>query len=276
MNDLLRHIAACNSASLPGERLEFRIGTSGVGWVRPDLARALARFPAITVSAEAVTLAADAAAALPAIAEAVIAEGFGRWRNEAFDVRATPNGPALSQIDRGVLPDFGIQAVGVHVNGLVRRPDTLHIWIAKRAADKALDAGKLDHIVAGGVPAGMTAAETLVKEAAEEAAIPASLARRAVKQAEITYAMERPEGLRRDVLHCYDLDLPEDFVPRAADGEVESFILWPAARVLEAIRKTDDFKFNVNLVLMDLFLRQEMIAGTEAAALREALAHSAR
>ena len=65
--------------------------------------------------------------------------------------------------------------------------------------------------------------------------------------------MERPEGLRRDLLHCYDLDLPEDFVPRAADGEVESFELWPIARVLQTVRDTDDFKFNVNLVLIDLF-----------------------
>ena len=100
-----------------------------------------------------------------------------------------------------------------------------------------------------------TPAETLVKEAAEEAAIPAELARRAVQVATIDYAMERPEGLRRDLLYCYDLELPEDFVPRAADGEVEAFELWPIARVMETVRDTDEFKFNVNLVLIDLFQR---------------------
>ena len=68
--------------------------------------------------------------------------------------------------------------------------------------------------------------------------------------------MERAEGLRRDLLHCYDLDLPEDFAPRAADGEVESFELWPIARVFQTVRDTDEFKFNVNLVLIDLFLRR--------------------
>ena len=87
-----------------------------------------------------------------------------------------PMAPVLAQLDRGALPSFGVVAVGVHVNGLVRRPDGVHVWIARRAADKLLDPGKLDHIVAGGVPAGLTPAETLVKEAAEEAAIPASLA----------------------------------------------------------------------------------------------------
>ncbi len=70
--------------------------------------------------------------------------------------------------------------------------------------------------------------------------------------------MERPEGLRRDRLHCYDLTVPEDFTPRAADGEVESFELWPIERALATVRQTDDFKFNVNLVLIDLFLRERL------------------
>ena len=156
----------------------------------------------------------------------------------------------------------------MHVNGLVRRADGLHVWIARRAADKLLDPGKLDHITAGGVPAGLTPEQTLVKEAAEEAAIPASLASQARHVATIGYAMERPEGLRRDLLHCYDLDLPEDFMPQAADGEVASFELWPIARVLQTVRDTDDFKFNVNLVLIDLFLRQGLVAEPEAESLR--------
>ena len=80
----------------------------------------------------------------------------------------------LAQLDRGALPSFGVLAVGVHVNGLVRRPDGLHLWVARRAANKALDPGKLDHIVAGGVPAGLTPADTLVKEAEEEASIPSA------------------------------------------------------------------------------------------------------
>jgi hypothetical protein len=71
--------------------------------------------------------------------------------------------------------------------------------------------------------------------------------------------MDRPEGLRRDVLHCYDLMLAEDFTPVATDGEVAAFELWPIARVVETVRDTDDFKFNVNLVLIDLFLRLGLI-----------------
>jgi 8-oxo-dGTP pyrophosphatase MutT (NUDIX family) len=165
------------------------------------------------------------------------------------------DGRVLSTIDRGAIPTFGIEATGVHVNGLVRRADGLHVWVARRAMNKLLDPGKLDHLVAGGVPAELSPMECLIKEAAEEAGIPAELAATARHVGEIRYAMERPEGLRRDHLHCYDLDVPEDFVPQATDGEVESFELWPVERVFSAVRDGDDFKFNVNLVLIDLFRR---------------------
>ena len=266
-----RHLRACNNARLPGGRLAFHIGDAQVGWVTPEFATKLAEFPQVRAGAGAVTL--TNAEALPTISRSLSDAGCYRWRREAFDIRAEPEGPVLAQLDRGALPSFGVLAVGVHMNGLVRGAQGLHVWIARRAADKLLDPGKLDHIVAGGVPAGLSPGETLVKEAAEEAAIPEPLAARAVEVGTIGYAMERPEGLRRDLLHCYDLDLPEDFCPHAADGEVEAFELWPIARVMRTVRDTDDFKFNVNLVLIDLFLRLGLIEGEEASELRERLAH---
>lgn len=186
-------------------------------------------------------------------------------------MRAAADGPVLAVLDRGALPSFGVVSEGVHVNGLVHRADGLHLWIAWRSRTKHLDPGKLDHLVAGGIPAGLSPAQTLVKEAAEEAAVPEALAATAAYVGRVSYAMERPEGLRRDRLHCYDLALPDDFDPRAADGEVELFELWPIGRVLATVRDTDDFKFNVNLVLIDLFLRLELIRGPEADSLRAAL-----
>lgn len=270
MSPFLRLICACNTAVLPGARRPLLIGGATVGYVTPAFADVLAGFPTVSAGPAGLTL--QDPAALPAIARAVASSGYGRHRGEAFDVRATPGGPVLTTIDRGALPVFGIMAEGIHANGLVRRGDGLHLWVAKRAADKALDPGKLDHIVAGGTPAGLTAFETWVKEAAEEAAIPPDLARTARLTGTVTYAMDRPEGLRRDVLHCYDIELPESFTPIPADGEVESFALWPIADVLAAVRDTDAFKFNVNLVLIDLFLREGLIVGAEAAELRAALA----
>jgi 8-oxo-dGTP pyrophosphatase MutT (NUDIX family) len=261
-----RHVRACNNAVLPGGRLAFLIGDRQVGWVPPGIAGALEHFPGVIRSAASVTLL--EAGALPGIARALADRGMYRWRAEAFDVRPAPDETALTTIDRGAIPSFGIQATGVHVNGIVRRPAGLHVWVARRARDKLLDPGKLDHIVAGGVPTGLSPSETLVKEAAEEAAIPADLAGQSVLAGRIAYAMERPEGLRRDNLYCYDLDLPTDFVPVPTDGEVEAFECWPVEQVFAAVRDTDSFKFNVNLVLIDLFIRLGLIAGPEATGLR--------
>ncbi|MDR3523581.1 MAG: DUF4743 domain-containing protein [Acetobacteraceae bacterium] len=252
---LQRHFDLCNNVQLPAGRRKFLIGDQHAGWLDPRIVPPLLACSGVMDTGEAVTLSADRAALLPEIAQAISAMGFYRHRHEAFDVRAEPNGPVLSTIDRGALPAFGIAAVGVHLNGLVRRADGLHLWVARRAANKALDPGKLDHIVAGGVSAGMTAMETLIKEAGEEAAIAPDLAARAALRAKISYTMQRPEGLRRDVLFCYDLELPEDFVPRAEDGEVESFELWPIRRALDVVVAGEAFKFNVNLVLIDLFAR---------------------
>ena len=112
---------------------------------------------------------------------------------------------------------------------------------------------------------------TLIKEAGEEAAIPPALAKQAVLVARLGYVMERQEGLRRDDLYCYDLELPESFTPNPNDGEVEDFELWPVAQVVKTVEETDDFKFNVNLVLMDLFLRNGLINEPDASSLRAAL-----
>ena len=76
---------------------------------------------------------------LPAIARQLSDAGHYRWRREEFDIRAEPEGPVLARLDRGALPSFGVMAVGVHVNGLVRGSDGVHVWIARRAANKLLD-----------------------------------------------------------------------------------------------------------------------------------------
>ncbi len=239
----------------------------------PEFADELAGFPGITGDTGGTTLDAARANELPRIARALAERGILGWRGESFDVRAAPGGAVLARIDRAALPAFGIAAEGVHVNGLVRRADGLFLWVGRRATHKLLDPGKYDHIVAGGVPSGLTPWDTLLKEAAEEAEIPASLAAEAAPVTRIGYTMERPEGLRRDLLYCYDLYLPESFVPCPADGEVAGFELWPIARALDVASETDDFKFNVNLVLIDLFLRTRLIdpASADGLMLRERL-----
>lgn len=237
------------------------------GYVKPEFAASLAADRDVTLSGR-VEVAAGGLARLNEMAQTAGC----RFRGEDFDVRAVVEGPILGVLDRGALPDFGVLGVGVHLNGLVKREDGWRLWVAKRAADKKLDPGKLDHLVAGGVSAGMSLFETLVKEAGEEAALPENLSRMARLVGRFGYNMEREEGLRRDVVYAYDVVLPEEFVPAPADGEVEGFTLMRLAEVFELVRTSDDFKFNVNIVLIDLFLRFGLVVGEDAVLLRAALA----
>jgi 8-oxo-dGTP pyrophosphatase MutT (NUDIX family) len=278
MSPFQRHIDACNNAPSPNGLIPFRIGAEQVGWLAPELARALTFFPReLHFDAGGVTLAArlrspaTRSAALATIAHSLAGRGFFRERGEAFDIRATPEGPVLATLDRGAIPAFGILAQGVHVNGLVRGEDGLRIWVGIRAKDKTIAPGKLDNLIAGGIPAGLSAEECLVKEAGEEASVPPELAAQARRVGRLSYVMRNEEGLRRDVLHCFDLEVPEDFTPRPNDDEVERFELWPAGRALAAVRDTDGVKFNVNLVLIDLFLREGLIDPAEGQGLRAGL-----
>jgi len=280
MLDLSRHLQACNNTPSPAPRLPFGIQGEHVGWIMPEVVQALTFFPRdVHFDGRGVSLAgrlrgaAQAGIALQRLAGHLADRGFLRIRGEMFDVRPEAEGPVLATLDRGAIPCFGVIGQGVHLNGLVRRADGLHVWVGVRARNKAVAPGQLDNIVAGGMPAGLSALECLVKEADEEAGMAPELAACARRTGRISYILTNAEGLRRDVLHVYDIDLPEDFVPRPNDDEVERFELWPAARLLECVRETEDVKFNVNLVLIDLFLREGLIdeQSQEGRALRAGL-----
>lgn len=182
------------------------------------------------------------------------------WRDEPYPVAVSFSSAPLMTLERAAVPLFGVMAFGVHLNGVVGGRADLRMWVAKRSLSKPTGPGKLDQLVAGGQPAGVSLVDNLIKECAEEAAIPPDLARKAVPIGAVSYVTERPEGLRRDVLFNYDLELPEEFAPDNTDGEVDSFQLWPIARVIETVRDSDRFKFNCALVVIDFLIRRGLIA----------------
>ena len=75
----------------------------------------------------------------------------------------------------------------------------------------------------------------------------------------IGYCVEDEWGLKPDVMFCFDLKVPEGFTPRNTDGEISSFTLMPVAEVAARLRDTDDFKFNVTLVVIDFLIRHGLI-----------------
>jgi 8-oxo-dGTP pyrophosphatase MutT (NUDIX family) len=267
----LRHVEACNRFD-PDHYLPFLVGVRRVGFIRRDRVPLLAGFPDVfEIDDRAIRLAPalDTVpfrnAKLAAIERSLLQSGvIASIRGEAFAITEGWLGPLLFELDRGAVPFFGTRSYGVHLNGYRRDGDRLLLWIGTRALDKRVAPGKLDNLVAGGISAGYDAATTLIKEAAEEAGMPEKLARRARSAGAIRYRMEVPEGLRDDVLFGYDLEVAADFVPRNTDGEISSFQLMSLAECLDRVRETDDFKFNVNLVLIDFALRHGAITPEDA------------
>lgn len=267
----LDHVERCNRRDMSRFR-PFHAAGQRLGWVRHDIAEALAGVhPALRVTADAVTLApADdtpegRTTALAEVAAHLVAGGvLPRLRGEMYSVRTAWAAPEAMRIDRAAVTAFGLKAFGVHLNGYVRKADgSLHLWIGRRAPDKAVAPNKLDNLVAGGQPAGLSLRDNLYKEAAEEADIPAALAARAVAVGAITYCFENATGLKPDTMFCYDLALPEDFVPVNTDGELTGFELWPVEKVLAVVRDSEEFKFNVNLVILDFALRHGVLTPDE-------------
>lgn len=264
---LIDHVHRCQSADM-SRFLPWLIAGDPVGWVRRDVAARLASYPSVFASDGKSVRLRDhlqsfdhRSAAVGDVARDLYEAGvFGGWRNEWFPVVHRFGSAPLMRLERAAVPMFGVQAFGVHVNGFVREAGRLKLWTGKRAPDRPVEPGKLDHLVAGGLPLGMSAGDCLAKEAEEEASIPAALAARAQPVGAIRYRMEHQGWLRNDTMFVYDLELPPDFKPVNHDGEIASFRLMEPEEVERILAAGEDFKFNVALVLIDFLIRHGHIA----------------
>lgn len=124
-----------------------------------------------------------------------------------------------------------------------------------------LSAPKIDPVarpqcVAGGQPVGLSLQENVEKECIEEANIPAELARTARPSSAVKYMYETRKGMSPKTLYCYDLEVPEEFVPENTDGEVESFVKVGLGGVIESLSQhPEDWKPNSALVCLDFAIR---------------------
>ena len=249
----------------------FHVAGAPLGWVKGDFAAALRDFPDVfSVTDSAVSLQ-DRLQDFRARTEAV--DGVVRrlweqglihhWFEEKFPVKDAHGATPLFDMERGAISMFGLPAFGVHLNGYVGgyvgHDAAMKMWIGERSHEKPVEPGKYDQLVAGGQPANLSVRENLIKECAEEAGIDAVLASQAVPVGAITYTMELPEGLRRDVLYNFDLELDPEFIPVNSDDEVHAFHLWPIDKVMAVVHDTDDFKFNCSLVVIDFLIRHGII-----------------
>jgi len=260
------HIHACNRWQ-PADFLSFVVHDEALGSVRRDFAATLAATgDDFSLHGDALHWASaptgfDACSdALAGICADLQRRGLvSHLHGERYPVTPGPRDDARFLIDRACAPYFGIRAFGQHLNGYVRRPDGLHLWVARRSASRRVYPNCLDNTVAGGLPWGIDLRENLRKECLEEASMPASVADRALPVGAISYCRDSDRGLKPDVIYCYDLELDADFEPRCNDDEVAGFFLWPAQKVMALVAETDEFKLNCNLVIIDFLIRHGLL-----------------
>ena len=165
-------------------------------------------------------------AGLDAAAETLIAARHtGKPKGEAMPLRAEWDGAVRGQVDHAVMRCLGILTDKVHLNGLLRDAAgaVRAVWMGRRSKVMRTAPGHWDNLAAGGMSLGADIVSTLASEAWEEAGIPADWLRaaRPVQVLCIDYATS--EGLSRERLHVFDIDLPADFQPVCQDGEIEEF-----------------------------------------------------
>lgn len=266
LTGLLSHIERLNRWD-PQHFQGFHYAGERFGYLKPPLWEALSQWPDyFSIDGEGVYLNPDLdsfesrSKALMEVTAALVNQGvISHLHGERYPVTSHGRETAIATIDRTAAAYFGLRAYGQHLNGFVSSATGLKLWIARRAADRRIFPGKLDNMVAGGLPHDLSLAENLLKECREEASVPVTLVAQAKPVGVVTYCTETAVGLKPDTLYCYDLELPADFIPRNADGEVAEFMLLPVDEVLQLVSESEAFKPNCNLVLIDFFVRYGII-----------------
>nr|CAG4643973.1 EOG090X06MA [Lepidurus arcticus] len=182
------------------------------------------------------------------------------WRDECFEVRDGFADPPLLKMERAATCLFGLRQYGVDINGYTHHPSLgFCVWLQKRSVTKPTWPGALDNMVGGGLSVGHSIIETALKEAAEEASIPEDLLKDRLKSVgSVSFYFESERGLFPNTEFVFDLELPPEFEPCNADGEVESFELVPVKEVMERILYPE-FKTTSCAVTLDFLIRHGFI-----------------
>ena len=194
------------------------------------------------------------------------------WRNELYPVYG-PDREMLFSMERSASALFGIVTYGCHMTAYTYKKEEgsdnkdLRIWVPQRAANKSTYGGYLDNTVAGGISAGELSFESLIRESKEEASLPEDIVRDSVKSVgTVSYFHIRDHRaggetrlLQPEIQYVYDLELPEDVIPKPGDDEVAEFHLMTVDEVKQAMAD-GKFKPNCALVLLDFFVRHGIIA----------------
>ncbi len=247
--------------------IPFVVDGVRVGRMKPAFAAHLAGFDEVFhISRDAVRLSdtlsnhTQRTAAVAGVLETLRERGvIPGWRDELYPVTTEYQARSLFDMERAAAILFGLRVYGIYLNGYVDQDNRQKLWIARRSMEKSINPGKLDTMVAGGHPVGITVFDNLIKECQEEAGIPASIARHATPVSGISYIQETETGIFEEFCFIFDLELHQDFTPQNMDGEVASFQLWDLDKIKQVLAETRDFSYDAALTTLDFLLRNGTI-----------------
>ena len=186
------------------------------------------------------------------------------WRNERYPIYG-PNKEVLLSMERSATPLFGVVTYGVHMTGYVSTSEGIKIWAPRRALNKQTYPGMMDNTVAGGLTIGEKPVECLVREAEEEASLPADLVQTAKACGTLTYFHVRDAraggetGLcQPECQYIYDLEMPPDVIPKPGDNEAIDFQLLSVEEVQLAMAN-GKFKPNCAHLLLEFLVRHGIL-----------------
>ncbi|KAK0506919.1 hypothetical protein JMJ35_010619 [Cladonia borealis] len=188
------------------------------------------------------------------------------WANELFPIYSSTGGHILDMDGCGVDP-FGIVSYAVHMIAYVTTKgneiETRKFWVPRRSKTKMSYPGMLDNTVGGSLRSGERPIDCIVREAAEEGGVPEEYTREHVKACgTLSYQMDRTddgkEGRQHQVQYLYEMEVPEGFVPKPCDGEVEEFMLMGIEEVVGALRR-GEFKLNCGMTWMSYLVRHGIV-----------------
>ncbi|KAH6967680.1 hypothetical protein BKA56DRAFT_647143 [Ilyonectria sp. MPI-CAGE-AT-0026] len=186
-------------------------------------------------------------------------EVLSRWRDELKPIFG-PDNAVLFSVERAAASMLGIVQYGIQLSQVPS------IWISKRSATTANYSGMLENTVAGGYRTGKVPLQAVVREADEEASIPAELVRASARPCGTIsyfhyldkYVTGEKYLVQPEMEYMYEIEAPRDLVLRPNDGEVEWFQLWDVEKIKSGLAD-GLFKPSYALVLLDFFFRHGVL-----------------
>ena len=208
--------------------------------------------------------------------------------NKDSDVSGGDEKEVLAHINRNTAPHLGMDSLGVHLHCYVcerdsdeKKPFIKGVWLAQRAANKSHHPGFWDPTVAGGQPVNLSILDNIIKEAYEEAGVPAEWCDASNNSQDtnftdnthdpltITTAKSDGSCMKRSIYYSCDLQVPYDWTPTPIDGEVAQFKLYSMKELEEELRLGNSLRPAMRAVLVDFMIRHGTLEGEEGENIEE-------